>query len=187
PIVYHILTTNTVDPQDFCGILMTKNGCNTTNPARNWTIEIHGEKPPVIPIVLPDPAQPTLKVLHLADTHLDPLYIPGSNAACDNELCCRADSGVPDSPEAEAWFWGDYRKCGSPRWMLNDMLTNIVDEHPDLNYVIWTGDVVPHNMWSTSREFNLQVVKETNEMVQSFFPDIPVFPVMGNHEANPLD
>ncbi|KAK7063316.1 Sphingomyelin phosphodiesterase [Halocaridina rubra] len=42
-------------------------------------------------------------------------------------------------------------------------------------------------MWSTSREWNMQIVKETNEMVRAFFPNIPIFPVIGNHEANPLD
>ncbi len=57
----------------------------------------------------------------------------------------------------------------------------------DIDYVIWTGDLVPHNMWSTSREFNLQVVRETNEMVRAFFPTVPVFPVVGNHEMSPLD
>ncbi|KAK7063317.1 Sphingomyelin phosphodiesterase [Halocaridina rubra] len=135
PIVYHILTTNNIDPQDFCGMIMSGYGCNTTNPARDWTIEIQGEKPPIASIILPDPGEPTLKVLHLADTHFDPLYLPGSNADCGNELCCREESGVPETPEAEAWFWGDYRKCGSPRWMLEDMLTNIVSEHPLLYWV----------------------------------------------------
>ncbi|KAK7063315.1 Sphingomyelin phosphodiesterase [Halocaridina rubra] len=187
PIVYHILTTNEVEAQDFCGMMMSSRGCATTNPYRDWSIQIHGEKPPVVPITLPDLDQPTLKVLHLADTHLDPFYLPGSNADCHNHLCCRADSGVPEFPEAGAWFWGDYRHCGSPRWMLEDMLTHIVNQHPDISYIIWTGDVVPHNKWSTTNEFNTQVVKETNDMMIHFFPDIPIFPVAGNHEMNPLD
>ncbi|KAK7081097.1 Sphingomyelin phosphodiesterase [Halocaridina rubra] len=187
PILYHIFTTNDVDSADFCGMVMSAWGCNTTDPSRDWSVDIHGEKPPVIPISLPDPDQPTLKVLHLADTHLDLLYVPGSNAACDNELCCREESGTPGSPEDEAWFWGDYRHCGSPKWMLEDMLRNIVSEHPDVSYVLWTGDLVPHNMWSTSVEWNTQIIKTTNEMIRTYFPGIPVFPVAGNHEMSPLD
>nr|XP_053648270.1 sphingomyelin phosphodiesterase-like [Cherax quadricarinatus] len=89
--------------------------------------------------------------------------------------------------EDKAWFWGDYRYCGSPRWMLEDMLTHIKLTHPDIDYVMWTGDVVPHNVWSTTTETNLQIVRETNQMIQEFFPTIPVFPVVGNHEMSPLD
>ncbi|XP_068231172.1 sphingomyelin phosphodiesterase-like [Palaemon carinicauda] len=186
PIFYYMFTNDPIYPADFCGMAMSSNGCNTTRPERNWSVEIHEGKPPVVPIVLPDPTEPVMKVLQISDTHMDPLYVPGSNADCGEELCCRLEWGEPPTPEAEAWFWGDYRHCGSPPWMLEDMLGHIRSEHQDLSYVIWTGDVVPHNMWSTSKEWNSRLVKETNEMIQAYFPDIPVFPVIGNHEMSPL-
>ena len=37
--------------------------------------------------------QETLTVLHLSDTHWDPLYKEGSLANCDDFLCCREESG----------------------------------------------------------------------------------------------
>lgn len=187
PIAYHILSTNTVSASDACGEVFTSMGCTSSSPQRQWSVTIQGDKPPVQPLLLPDSDAPRLKVLQLADTHLDPLYQPGSLAACHEHLCCRNDSGVPEMEEDKAWFWGDYRYCGSPRWMLEDMLTHIKLTHPDIDYVMWTGDVVPHNVWSTTTETNLQIVRETNQMIQEFFPTIPVFPVVGNHEMSPLD
>ncbi|XP_064099686.1 sphingomyelin phosphodiesterase-like isoform X1 [Macrobrachium nipponense] len=187
PIFYYIFTHDPIYPADFCGMVMSSNGCNTTRPERDWSVEIHDGKPPVIPIILPDPTEPTIKVLQISDTHMDPLYAPGSNAQCGEQLCCRSEWGEPPTPDAEAWFWGDYRYCGSPPWMLEDMLAHIRSEHQDLSYVMWTGDVVPHNMWSTSKEWNMRLVKETNEMIQAYFQDIPVFPVIGNHEMSPID
>nr|XP_027229241.1 sphingomyelin phosphodiesterase-like [Penaeus vannamei] len=187
PILYYIFTHNNVSAADFCGMVLSYWGCTSSNPAREWTVSIHGEKPPVAPVTLPGPDAPTLKVLHLSDTHMDPLYAPGSNAACPEELCCREESGIAETEEDEAWYWGDYRHCGSPPWMLEDMLAHARAAHPDLDYVMWTGDVVPHNMWSTSREWNLRLVRETNALVRKWFPDVPVFPVVGNHEMSPLD
>ncbi|KAK3858597.1 hypothetical protein Pcinc_035220, partial [Petrolisthes cinctipes] len=328
PILYHILSTNNITANDVCGEILTFVGCTSNNPDREWTVNIHPDKPPVIPLApsemfsltllsflplptpaisrislslttnssslssppfntspshpfthspshpfthspshpfthspsfpsphqlslaspfplttnssslsttpihspphppfppshtfthspshpfthspshpfthspshpfthspsFPSPHQPgadSLKVLQLADTHYDPLYLPGSNAACPEELCCREESGVVATPEDEAWYWGDYRHCGTPYWLLQDMLTHARATHPDIDYVIWTGDLVPHNMWSTSKDWNLFVVREMNQLIQSFFPDIPVFPVVGNHEMSPLD
>ncbi|XP_069175659.1 sphingomyelin phosphodiesterase-like [Procambarus clarkii] len=187
PIAYHILSTNNVTASDACGEVLTSQGCTSSSPSRQWTLTIQGQKPPVQPILPPDDGAPRLKVLQLADTHMDPLYQPGSLAVCSEQLCCRNDSGVPENEEDRAWYWGDYRYCGSPRWMLEDMLSHIKLTHPDIDYVMWTGDVVPHNVWSTTKEFNLQLVRETNQMIQDFFPSIPVFPVVGNHEMSPLD
>lgn len=35
---------------------------------------------------------PTFKVLHIADTHIDPDYQEGSIANCQEPLCCRSYS-----------------------------------------------------------------------------------------------
>ena len=39
-----------------------------------------------------DPHQ-TLTILHITDTHWDPLYKEGTLANCEDFLCCREDSG----------------------------------------------------------------------------------------------
>lgn len=38
----------------------------------------------------PQPSgQAPIKVVHVADTHIDPLYTPGSNTQCTKPSCCR--------------------------------------------------------------------------------------------------
>ncbi|XP_042889798.1 sphingomyelin phosphodiesterase B-like [Penaeus japonicus] len=72
PILYYIFTHNDVSAVDFCGMVLSYWGCTTNNPDREWSVLIHGEKPPVEPVMLPEPDAPRLKVLHLSDTHMDP-------------------------------------------------------------------------------------------------------------------
>ncbi|XP_063872462.1 sphingomyelin phosphodiesterase-like [Scylla paramamosain] len=187
PIIHHVLTTNEVTPKDACGELFSYFGCTTNDPKREWSVAIQGEKPAVVPVTPPEPDAPRMKVLHLADIHMDPYYRSGTNAVCPDDLCCREESGVAESPEAEAWYWGDYRHCGTPPYMLEDLFIHASTTHPDIDYIVWTGDAVPHNEWSTSPEYNVEIVREVNSMIQKYFPEAPVFPVVGNHEMSPLD
>ena len=71
-----------------------------------------------------------MKVLHLSDTHFDPRYLEGSNADCDEPLCCRLDSGVPKSNDKRAGIFGDYRKCDTPKRTIVEMLSHIAYVHP---------------------------------------------------------
>jgi sphingomyelin phosphodiesterase len=45
---------------------------------------------------------PTFKVLHLSDTHYDPYYHEGSNAACSEPLCCRLTNGMASTKDQAA-------------------------------------------------------------------------------------
>lgn len=61
------------------------------------------------------------------------------------------------------------------------------DTPQDLDLILWTGDLIPHNVWNTSREGNLDVIRQTVQMVKDYFPDVPVFPAIGNHESHPVN
>ncbi|XP_069157313.1 sphingomyelin phosphodiesterase isoform X2 [Procambarus clarkii] len=128
-----------------------------------------------------------LKVLHLTDPHFDPDYLVGANAVCDAPMCCNADSGPIKSPKDAAGKWGDYRNCDSPRWLLQHMLHHIIENHPDIDYVLCTGDLVPHHIWKISRKDNLAIMRQVTNLVTGFFPDIPMFGAVGNHESFPRD
>ncbi|KAG7154577.1 Sphingomyelin phosphodiesterase-like 2 [Homarus americanus] len=130
---------------------------------------------------------PTLKVLHLSDTHFDPEYREGSNADCGEPLCCRANSGPVKSPDKRAGLWGDFRKCDTPLRTIESMLDNIAYLHPDIDYIIWTGDLPPHDIWNQTRESNLNVVRATVQQLVDYFPYTPIFPALGNHEAAPVN
>lgn len=61
-------------------------------------------------------------LLLLADTHYDPYYAEGSNADCNEPLCCRLTNGRPLTPAAAAGKWGDYRKCDTPKRTVDHMV-----------------------------------------------------------------
>jgi hypothetical protein len=53
---------------------------------------------------------------------VDPNYVPGGNAVCDDLNCCRFDQGLPANSSAEAGYWGDYRDCDTPYHAFEDMV-----------------------------------------------------------------
>lgn len=76
------------------------------------------------------PGAPTFKVLQLSDTHFDPYYLEGSNADCNEPLCCRLTNGPAINKETAAGRWGDYRKCDTPQRTIDHMLQHISATHP---------------------------------------------------------
>ncbi|KAA0199151.1 hypothetical protein HAZT_HAZT000080, partial [Hyalella azteca] len=188
PQVSWIITHSNLTAKDVCGVLFVGQDCKSDNPEREWQIDLpSNEKPPLKNITIA-PGSPTLKVLHLADTHFDPYYKPGSNAVCDEIFfCCREESGPVKAPEDAAGFWGDYRACDLPKWTIEAIYEHILAEHPDISFIIWTGDLVPHDVWNTSREGNLNIIRESVATVAQYFPSIPVFPALGNHESDPVN
>lgn len=101
--------------------------------------------------------------------------------------------------------WGDYRKCDTPKITVDNMLKHIADTHPvhpffflnvqnfdwthlqDIDYIIWTGDLPPHDIWNQTREENLKIMKETVKQMSDMFPGAPIFPALGNHESAPVN
>lgn len=128
-----------------------------------------------------------MKVLHLADVHWDPEYLEGSLASCDDRMCCRESSGVLTDPADAAGYWGDYRKCDSPWWTIENAVSQMARQHPDVAYIIWTGDLVPHDRWSTEKAENLMIIDRLMTLMKRYFPTAPLYATLGNHEAHPVD
>ncbi|XP_023315583.1 sphingomyelin phosphodiesterase-like [Trichogramma pretiosum] len=57
----------------------------------------------------------------------------------------------------------------------------------DIDYIIWTGDLPPHDVWNQTREENLRILRETVKQMVGHFPGIPIFPAIGNHESAPVN
>ena len=76
------------------------------------------------------PGSPVIRILQLADIHIDFEYQPGAIAECAQPLCCRNISTLRnDVIEFEesiyAGFWGDYRSCDIPLWTVENMFEHI--------------------------------------------------------------
>ncbi|KAF2363499.1 Calcineurin-like phosphoesterase domain ApaH type [Trinorchestia longiramus] len=131
--------------------------------------------------------RPYMKMLHLTDLHYDPKYQAGSNAECGAPVCCQVDSGIPRNPAAAAGKWGDYRSCDSPERLVLHMLDHIRSNHPDIDYILYTGDSVPHDLWRLNKEKNSAVINRVEKLLSEYFPNTPIFGALGNHESFPRD
>lgn len=186
--VVYVLKRVRLTPEEVCSFIIGDACDDVKNPTHDWEVVFPPvPKPPSMPLVLPPEATPTFKVLHISDTHYDPYYEEGTNADCNEPLCCRGTSGPPLSPQTRAGRWGDYRKCDTPKRTVDHMLQHISTTHTDIDYILWTGDLPPHDVWNQTREENLAVLKETVAQLAEKFPGIPIFPALGNHEAVPVN
>jgi len=58
---------------------------------------------------------------------------------------------------------------------------------PRPDFVLWTGDDSPDNLWAQSRGIILDAAKAVTAAVKEAFGSVPVFPALGNHESFPID
>ncbi|CAH1103351.1 unnamed protein product [Psylliodes chrysocephalus] len=178
--------TSNLEPSKTCSMIFGESCGSVSNEIHEWDIETPENHLQAIEEKFPKVEVPTFKVLHLSDTHLDPDYAEGSPTNCEEPLCCRNYS-TPSTNETiiPAGRWGSYNKCDSPRILIENMLKFISLEHPDIDYIIWTGDLPPHDIWNQTQQSNLDIIKESVEQMLRYFPNIPIFPAVGNHESVP--
>lgn len=146
-----------------------------------------------VPVPLPsDPTRAKLKIssfVQITDIHIDPYYEPGSLSDCKEPLCCRATSGHVQAGDKrrQAGRWGDYGNCDLPVRTLRSALQRIREHHPNAEYWLWTGDISPHDIWNISKNEAANDVRLVTQMVREYSNGLPVFPVIGNHEAHPVN
>ncbi|XP_044728677.1 sphingomyelin phosphodiesterase 1-like [Chrysoperla carnea] len=128
-----------------------------------------------------------LKIIQVSDIHYDPAYQEKSNADCDEPLCCRVDSGELQNDSSGAGNWGDYRSCDVPHKLINNAFLEIRRRHPDTAMIFYTGDSVPHNVWSTTFEGVKSIIGQITDDFTQHFPDVPIYPILGNHDTQPVN
>ncbi|XP_068626319.1 sphingomyelin phosphodiesterase [Battus philenor] len=186
--VVYVLKRITIGPDEICSFVIGDACGDVYNPYHEWEVAFPPvQKPPSRTLEAPIEKAPTFKVLQISDTHFDPYYAEGANAECNEPLCCRASSGPARTPSGGAGRWGDYRKCDTPKRTIDHMLKHIADTHPDIDYILWTGDLPPHDVWNQTKEENLKVLQETVAQMSDMFPGVPIFPALGNHESSPVN
>ncbi|GLH11753.1 Uncharacterized protein GBIM_16515 [Gryllus bimaculatus] len=188
-IFMYIMDNNPNLPAErVCGLLL-QDGQQTCNPkyAIEWTLEVPlGEKPQPAVKEIPENGE-SYTVVQISDIHYDPRYTIGGNANCGEPTCCRQDQGSPASPSDAAGYWGDYRSCDMPWHAVVDALEQIEKEHQNIDFVYFTGDLVDHGVWETSRDLNNGIFNQFYAEYQKKFPNTPLFPTLGNHEPHPLN
>ncbi|XP_044758085.1 sphingomyelin phosphodiesterase-like [Coccinella septempunctata] len=183
-VIIYIIDNKNIKPEEVCGVYFQYSGC--INPfAKKWTIDI----PPhsADSVKLQKSNGNLLNIVQITDVHYDPLYKAGTNAKCDMPLCCEERNGIPTDHQNAAGTFGDYRVCDMSKNSLVDLMTVIRKTQKKIDYVYFTGDIIAHKNWETTKESNLETIQEFYALLLQHFGNITVFPILGNHEAHPCN
>ncbi|KAI8148608.1 Metallo-dependent phosphatase-like protein [Fennellomyces sp. T-0311] len=190
PIVRKVLRTMTVSGRDghlLCAAVL--NSCPYPE-VEAWNVTFPKPKPATLPEY--KPSGRTFSVLHLSDWHVDPEYEPGAEAFCDKPICCRPAYTDYTNVTKPASIWGEY-SCDTPISTIESLLEYIPTVAPDIAFGIMTGDVPPHEVWSTLPTIKTQLIQDHSySLLHQHFdsPDLVntmLYPAVGNHESAPTN
>lgn len=57
----------------------------------------------------------------------------------------------------------------------------------NIDYLIWTGDLVQHDVWNQTNDSIMDIIEDTIRLVSEKLPGVQVFPALGNHERAPAN
>ncbi|CAH1175864.1 unnamed protein product [Phaedon cochleariae] len=186
PIIEYVLENSEIfSPELACTILLQNDKCYYPDSALTWRMSTPSTSLVKFPQVILRQNAKRLKILHLSDFHITPDYEIGGISNCGYPTCCKKGLGNPIGSKP-AGVWGDY-ECDVPPWMFGTTLDHIKYAHKDIDIVYFTGDIIDHTVWQASKEQNSRLIYYTYKALYETFPNIPVFAVIGNHEAAPLN
>lgn len=96
--------------------------------------------------------------LTLSDLHIDPKYSEGAPNRCGLPVCCRKEYPSVEG-SLPAGKFGDLN-CDSGSLMLDSMFEKIKSLEYKPDFVLYTGDSPPHDVWRQSREWNVLTFSE---------------------------
>ncbi|CAG9826411.1 unnamed protein product [Diabrotica balteata] len=182
PIFLYIIdNTPKLNAIDACGIALQYNDC-ALNAKYNWTIDVPLETKAIKTKKVT--SEKTFNILHITDIHYDPRYTVGRINSCDEPVCCQDDQPNATTSGEACGYWSDYINADIP-WRTVVNALNQTKNH-NYDYVYFTGDIVPHRLWDTSVEDNSKIISQILDAFADYYK-VPVYPTLGNHEANPVD
>ena len=115
-------------------------------------------------------------MFHISDLHLDPYYTEGTSTDCGRPVCCHTWWG-----KGNATQWSGY-SCDTSPALFDSMLENMVIVNSNPDYIMYTGDAPPHNIWNQTREWNMNITRHVIERIKVYFPNTTLLYSVGNHE-----
>ncbi|KAK2488616.1 hypothetical protein MC885_003178 [Smutsia gigantea] len=115
---------------------------------------------------------------HVTDLHLDPTY----HITDDHTKVCASSKGANASNPGP---FGDVL-CDSPYHLILSAFDFIKNSGQEASFMIWTGDSPPHvPVQELSTDTVISVIANMTTTVRSLFPNLQVFPALGNHDYWP--
>ncbi|KAG8011492.1 Acid sphingomyelinase-like phosphodiesterase 3a [Nibea albiflora] len=117
---------------------------------------------------------------HITDLHLDPTY----HLAEDPTKVCYSSKGVPAT---HAGLFGDFL-CDSPYRLIQSAFSHMAPLTRPEDFIVWTGDSPPHvPADELSTDIVIQVISNMTQTIRQHFPNLTVYPALGNHDYWPQD
>ncbi|PYI00712.1 Metallo-dependent phosphatase [Aspergillus sclerotiicarbonarius CBS 121057] len=153
-------------------------------PPRPFNLTLPPSPPPAAAAATTNTNTNTIRIAHITDTHVDLLYTPGSSTTCRKPICCRPDTprDAPGNTAKPCPAWG-HSRCDPPLRLLESMISAVHALQPHL--ALYTGDVVPHDIWNESQPSVLRSFNTTYTTLQTL--NCPIFPAIGNHDTHPVN
>ncbi|RWS17697.1 sphingomyelin phosphodiesterase-like protein 2, partial [Dinothrombium tinctorium] len=183
-----VLRNTKLEPNEICSVLLGLNCAISITPKLNWSLELPPKVQHFSSFEMPENVNNygVSSFVQLTDIHVDLNYAPGTDSDCGEPLCCRLSNGFTKDVNRKAGVWGDYRKCDSPLITVIEALKHIKENHPFVDYWLWSGDVGPHDVANTSREEVITHIRVLTYLLKQYSP-VPILPVVGNHEGVPTN
>jgi len=128
-------------------------------------------------------------VLQITDHHLDLYYKEGAPTNCflgsTGMGCCRK-LNIPIKPYNKAGKYGDFN-CDIPTVLLQDTFNWIGQNLVKPDFILWTGDSAGHHIITQTPSENMKTIEVTTDLFIQYFPNITVYPCLGNHDTYPVD
>jgi len=70
-----------------------------------------------------------IRILQLSDIHFDPAYLEGSEADCEEPVCCIKMPKKGELVKKKAGYWGTAAKCDIPLRTVENLLEHINRTH----------------------------------------------------------
>lgn len=188
-----VLRFGLLTPNQVCGLLSNDTCGSFHSPIGDWGVNLNISSELSMsnskPKHLNEYDMKPYRVLQISDPHVDINYKEGSPADCKEPICCQAISIPRDNTNSTAGLWGTNR-CDIPMRTFENSLKNIrsmMDSNPDIEYIIWTGDLLPHDVWKQSKQAALDTYDSIFNKISEYLPTKMIFPTIGNHEMIPVD
>ena len=166
----------------FCSVLnLCKNQQNDNN-FENWAENLLKNKPSKKRENINFNKNNIYNMIQITDIHYDPKYLEGADTKCKKPLCCREKSNKDTIKSGKYGFCGN---CDINDNLINSAFDSISQLNPD--FIIWTGDMGPHDLWDSSQENIYNITKYLLNLYDKKLGKIPLFPILGNHEKFPND
>ena len=127
--------------------------------------------------------------LHISDIHVDMKYSPGSASECVlfsklGTNCCRLGD-IPTNNSVACSKWGNIHN-DIPPLLFTSLIEWINNKSLDFDFIINTGDSGSHkDIDQVISEDNLHSINFVSETIDKYFPNIPVYNIIGNHDSFP--